>query len=80
LEILVLLLEGLEYLHDKKIFHRDLKPENILFAKGRIKIADFGLAKAMDKTMSFQVSFGGPLPFMTPEMFSNTFWGIPSNI
>jgi serine/threonine protein kinase len=74
LEIPVLLLEGLEYLHDKKIFHRDLKAENILFAKGQIKIADFGIAKAMDKTMSSQIYFGGLLPFMPPEMFSNTFW------
>uniref|UniRef100_A0A0N5ADR9 Cyclin-dependent kinase 7 n=1 Tax=Syphacia muris TaxID=451379 RepID=A0A0N5ADR9_9BILA len=37
---------GLEYLHLQWILHRDLKPNNLLMnANGRIKIADFGLAR-----------------------------------
>lgn len=40
------LLVGLEYLHLRHVIHRDLKPENILIgANGRLKIADFGIAK-----------------------------------
>ena len=37
---------GLQYAHDHGIVHRDIKPENILLdKKGRVKIADFGIAK-----------------------------------
>jgi len=40
------ILEGVAYCHSKKIIHRDLKPQNLLLNQsGRIKIADFGLAR-----------------------------------
>ena len=38
--------EALQFAHDRGIVHRDIKPENILLNKeGRVKIADFGVAK-----------------------------------
>ncbi len=38
--------EALQFAHHEGILHRDIKPENILLdAKGRVKIADFGIAK-----------------------------------
>src|ERR1039458_5272743 len=38
--------EALQFAHNEGILHRDIKPENILLdAKGRVKIADFGIAK-----------------------------------
>ncbi len=41
--------EALQFAHDEGIVHRDIKPENVLIdTKGRVKIADFGLAKLLD--------------------------------
>lgn len=46
LSIVIQLCEALQYAHDSGVVHRDIKPENILLdRRGRVKIADFGLAK-----------------------------------
>ncbi len=43
------LCDALQYAHDAGVVHRDIKPENILLdQRGRVKIADFGLAKLAD--------------------------------
>ncbi len=42
------LLEGINYLHRKRVIHRDIKGSNILISnKGVLKITDFGLARSM---------------------------------
>jgi len=53
LQIVPKICEALQYAHEQGIVHRDIKPENILLDKqGRVKIADFGIAKIAGKESS----------------------------
>ena len=45
--------DALQFAHNEGILHRDIKPENILLdSKGRLKIADFGIAKLLDPELA----------------------------
>ena len=71
--------EALQYAHDIGIVHRDIKPENILVdKKGRVKIADFGLAKLLqqartptDYTLTKPDLVMGTPSYMAPEQFEH---------
>jgi predicted Ser/Thr protein kinase len=66
--------EALQYAHDEGVVHRDIKPENILVDKrGRVKIADFGLAKllgAHDHTLTGSHQAMGTFHYMAPEQLA----------
>ena len=65
------ILSALAAAHDLGIVHRDIKPENILISKdGRIKIADFGLARGdlIGTTMTAESSvILGSVSYLSPE-------------
>ncbi len=65
---------GLAAVHDAGIVHRDIKPSNLLISKaGVVKVADFGLAKAVGKSISTLTGdqvLGTP-HYMSPEQCWN---------
>src|SRR5207244_12981834 len=73
LQIIPQVCDALRYAHDEGVVHRDIKPENILLdKKGRVKIADFGLAKIVGLSPAYLTLTGthevmGTLYYMAPE-------------
>lgn len=71
IDLLAQVCDALEYAHRNGIVHRDLKPANLLVTReGRVKIADFGLAKHNDEALlgltKTNVAIGTP-DFLAPE-------------
>ncbi|EDY22419.1 serine/threonine protein kinase [Chthoniobacter flavus Ellin428] len=62
---------ALQYAHEHGIVHRDIKPENLLLDKeGRVKIADFGIAKMLGEESSTGIAESQPAgtpQYMAPE-------------
>ncbi|XP_062016570.1 mitogen-activated protein kinase kinase kinase 1-like [Rosa rugosa] len=75
------ILQGLKYLHDRKVIHRDIKCANLLVhANGSVKLADFGLAKTIK--MKDIKSCQGTAYWMAPEVVNRKSqgYGLPADI
>jgi serine/threonine-protein kinase len=73
---------GLAHAHRHGVVHRDLKPANLLrAADGTVKIADFGIARAVEETMVTQVgTVLGTLQYLSPEQAAGDVAGPPADV
>ena len=70
-KIIYQIIEGMKYIHFKKIIHRDIKPSNILIASdGTVKISDFGISKLMSVQEQSLTRGVGSQKYMAPEIIN----------
>jgi serine/threonine protein kinase len=73
---------GLAHAHGRGVVHRDLKPANLLRSEGgRVKVADFGIARALEETMVTQVGIVlGTMRYLSPEQAEGRVVGTEADV
>ncbi len=73
INLIIQLLQALDYLHQRGILHRDLKPGNVQVENGQVKVLDFGLSASSANEESTQSNIStanaGTFAYMAPELF-----------
>ncbi len=62
------MLDGIGYLHSRKIIHRDVSPGNVLLSRGgAVKLTDFGIARGWHAAEGRLEGWEGKFSYMSPE-------------
>lgn len=71
LSIMSQLLQALDHAHEQGVWHRDIKPANLIITRqGRVKIADFGIARVDAVGLTQVNSVVGTPGYMSPEQYT----------
>jgi len=80
IDVLLEILQALNYLHHRKVTHRDLKPGNILIGENGAKLLDFGLAQEAQTQLKKSDEISGTLAYMAPEILSGNGFSSASDL
>ena len=68
ISISIQMVTGIQAAHNRHIIHRDIKPQNIIISKeGKVKVTDFGIARATTSTQTISASVMGSVHYTSPE-------------
>ncbi|MGC4020014.1 MAG: Stk1 family PASTA domain-containing Ser/Thr kinase [Muricomes sp.] len=81
ISISIQMVTGIQAAHNQHIVHRDIKPQNIIISKeGKVKVTDFGIARATTSTNTISASVMGSVHYTSPEQARGGVVGAKSDI